>query len=709
MSASLNSVNASHIITKASKVVTLWSPWWVNYLNKIEFIYYDTHSSGITGLSSMIFIVGKHFLAENSIMDIALRLEFALQQSIRSMDTRYEAIKKSHPLTDDSLIGLAQSLEINSDMDDKFSVFTQSEWDLLISRKVDKSFIDSLDVKKPPRLRQGSFTSYDFDFPPLLRAEKYLELLIELENNREQEWLDKQDKENKELDNNQPNDLEDLQEGNEDNIQEDSGSSKTDNPSGTSDSYNDVDDLDSSDTTQQEDLSSQSDKELNDKQVNNTEDKNTDNTNIEDIEDNISSEFVNPYNDGNSIDEANKENNHNSSSHTGVDDTSSSEDSHNDNSQEDNNSESNNDVQNKQNNSIQENSSQEDNDHSSDSVESDICRSPGLKDENDTNVPQGDSNQSDGNIEGIDGDILNDLEEVNIDNSQSHNSPSFQSLSQELKQQSEDTKRQELQIPHKPENEEANGKTKEEKEEIQKQLAQDIEDLGDLQLPSGKSAVTKDFESWKKKKLHKPKSSWKKIFPRMINPIIGRAQMGGKSDMSYAKRNPNQVEGAPLLMGFISYPPEVTMLIDASPSMMKYKDTAMSEFIGVMKGIFMSYAQPITVAAADSGIKFAMNSMTPYGYILNKVSRTYHGSSVDFGDTMEQILKKGIRYKKSTYPKPDILVVFTDGLFEWPFPHKSTLPSKYADVLIVSTKPYDELEPILPPWVKNKKNFISIK
>ena len=106
----MNSVTASHIISKASRVVSIWSPWWVNYINKIEFIYYENNPSGITGLSSMIFIVGKDFLAKNNIMDIAIRLEFALQQSIRSMDTRYDFMRSKYPLIDDSIIGLAQSL-----------------------------------------------------------------------------------------------------------------------------------------------------------------------------------------------------------------------------------------------------------------------------------------------------------------------------------------------------------------------------------------------------------------------------------------------------------------------------------------------------------------------------------------------------------------------------------------------------------------------
>lgn len=696
----MNSVTASHIITKASRVVSIWSPWWVNYINKIEFIYYENNPSGITGLSSMIFIVGKDFLAKNNIMDIAIRLEFALQQSIRSMDTRYDFMRSKYPLIDNSLIGLAQSLEINSDMDDKFSAFTQSEWELLVSRKVDKSYIESLDIAKPPRLKKGSWTSYDFDFPPLLRAEKYLDLLVELENNKEQEWLDNQENEQQE---------ENIEKQDEDEpIDEESGNSLQQD---TQDIQNQDTQYDDSDK-KQENKSEQTDDIDNSNEI--SEDD-SDSSNQESLDNHASSNKTNTDNYDSNNQELNEKsesfNDDNQQYSENLSDDSVNSDFNN----TDNNTE---DFKNNVNNineengldDLNENTTGFSNDEDSLNKENngDDIDPNGLEKEYDTNTLENNDNPTESNIGGKNNDdILEDIEEVNIDNNNSHNSSTFQSLANELKQQSEDSGRQELQVPQKSDEEEATGKTREEKEEIHKQLAQDIEDLGDLKLPSGKSTITKDFDQWKKKKLHKPKSSWKKIFPRMINPIIGRAQLGGQSDMSFSKRNPNQVEGAPLLMGFISYPPEVTVLIDASPSMLKYKDTTMSEFIGVMKGIFMTYAQPITIAAADSGIKFAMNSMTPYGYVLNKVSRTYHGSSVDFGDTIEQILKKGVKYKKGTYPKPDILVIFTDGLFKWPFPNKSKIPTKYADVLIVSTKPYDELEKILPPWVKNKKNFIA--
>ena len=703
----MNSVTASHIITKASRVVSIWSPWWVNYINKIEFIYYENNPSGITGLSSMIFIVGKDFLAKNNIMDIAIRLEFALQQSIRSMDTRYDFMRSKYPLIDDSLIGLAQSLEINSDMDDKFSVFTQSEWELLVSRKVDKSYIESLDITKPPRLKKGSWTSYDFDFPPLLRAEKYLDLLVELENNREQEWLDNQENDQQEENIEKQDEILDEESGKSSqqntqdiqnqNIQYDDSDKKQENNSEQTDNIDNSNKIseDDSDSNNQESLDNYASSSKT-----NTDSYDSDNQKL-----NEKSELFNNDNNQQSSENLNEDNINNDNIDFDFNDISNDIN---------NNKELNENFNNVDNENSLENSNEDTNENSSDEDslnkenDGDSFDSNGLEKEDGINTLENNIEPLESNISGKNNDdILDDIEDVNIDNSNSHNSSTFQSLANELKQQSEDSGRQELQVPQKPDEEEATGKTREEKEEIHKQLAQDIEDLGDLKLPSGKSTVTKDFDQWKKKKLHKPKSSWKKIFPRMINPIIGRAQLGGQSDMSFSKRNPNQVEGAPLLMGFISYPPEVTVLIDASPSMLKYKDTTMSEFIGVMKGIFMTYAQPITIAAADSGIKFAMNSMTPYGYVLNKVSRTYHGSSVDFGDTIEQILKKGVKYKKGTYPKPDILVIFTDGLFKWPFPNKSKIPAKYADVLIVSTKPYDELEKILPPWVKNKKNFIA--
>lgn len=161
------------------------------------------------------------------------------------------------------------------------------------------------------------------------------------------------------------------------------------------------------------------------------------------------------------------------------------------------------------------------------------------------------------------------------------------------------------------------------------------------------------------------------------------------------------------MMGFITYPPEVTILIDASPSMKPHVDKMMSEFIAVVKRIFLIYSQPVTIAVADGRVKWADQSVTPYDSCLRQASRTHHGTSYDFGKTISQIMKKGVKTSRQTFPKPDILVVFTDCEFEFPWPDKRSTPRSLGEIIVVSVSPQERVEPLLPPWIKPRKNFVA--
>ena len=83
--------------------------------------------------------------------------------------------------------------------------------------------------------------------------------------------------------------------------------------------------------------------------------------------------------------------------------------------------------------------------------------------------------------------------------------------------------------------------------------------------------------------------------------------------------------------------------------------------------------------------------------------------SLTFPNVIERAAKKGIIKGNSRFPKPDILVILTDCEFVWPWLESGKLPYSCATIIIVSVVEYDEVKCILPRWVKNKKNFISIE
>lgn len=148
---SLTTFEASQIMEKASRVVLIWSPWWLKFLEKVEFNYSKEYNR-ITGLSSMIFLVDTDFIAKSSIMEVSVALEYALQQASRRIDVRVHSMKNHYQNADYSLISLACSLEINSDIEYKFSQFTQTSWSNLVKTKIDNSYIDTYNVRNKPKL-----------------------------------------------------------------------------------------------------------------------------------------------------------------------------------------------------------------------------------------------------------------------------------------------------------------------------------------------------------------------------------------------------------------------------------------------------------------------------------------------------------------------------------------------------------------------------
>ena len=638
----MDKITASNIMNKASRVVSLWSPWWNSYFKHIKFIYSHEYNS-ITGLSSMIFPVSLDFIENNNIMDIAIQLEFALQQCAKSIDKRSQEMKQKHHRVHESLIGLACALEINSDIEDKFSSISDASWERLKRENLDESFYSYYGVEKKPTIPRNWWTSYDYNFPPFLSAESYLELLIKEDEKREQDWLDKDDN-----DDDNPGD-------NQDNSANDSNDSNA----------------------LEEDISDS----------NSSNDNNTHNSNNAHLEDQTSDD--NDY-----LDHDHQNNNHDSRNETN-DDSQTLENNKNDESDPiDDAVEDNLETLDNIDESAPESDIRDDNI----SIDSDS--------HNNDNSPPGEDIDSENNTPGNDDNSQFSSKNNNISESENDN---FQSVFDDIKQSDKD--KNQLTLPEEPHDIKDHNEKEiddQEKEKIDNDLAKSIEEYeNEMSKRPGSASVGKGFSEWKKKRIGKSKSSWKKILPRILYQAMGKSIMSGQSDMSFAKRNPNQQKNMPLMMGFITYPPNITIIIDSSPSMLRFKDTTMKEFLGVTTHFFKQYGDPVTVCSVDSSIKYAEQTIVPSKKILKEAGKTHHSGSEDFGKILETILKKGVKYKGRSYPVPDVTVVLTDCVFDWPFETMSTLPRKYGHVIVVSTLEYDKIEDILPKWVKKNKNFVS--
>ena len=251
--------------------------------------------------------------------------------------------------------------------------------------------------------------------------------------------------------------------------------------------------------------------------------------------------------------------------------------------------------------------------------------------------------------------------------------------------------------------------------EVIKELTEDIKKAATSISGGGAGRPSETVTQWAIKELKKSKTHWTRQLNRIISRAASGAIMNGQTDMTYAKRNLNQQEGMPLMMGMVTYAPEYTVLIDASPSMIPHMETTIAECVNIVQSVMRIHATPITFAVADTEVRYVEQSINPFkkGMDQNRWATTYFGGT-DLGHIITETLTKGIKYKRRRYPKPQLAIIVTDCLFEWPEPEKTKLPHKYANVIVASTLPMEKLTKgratgfTFPKWLQEGKNFIEI-
>lgn len=216
---------------------------------------------------------------------------------------------------------------------------------------------------------------------------------------------------------------------------------------------------------------------------------------------------------------------------------------------------------------------------------------------------------------------------------------------------------------------------------------------------------------WAKRKASSNPAAWGKVLKAALSRALTGAVMSGQADMSYAKRNPLQEEDGPIMMGLIQYPPSVVVMLDSSPTMKKYADTTVTFFSDIVVASTLSSGTTCDIVSADTEITWAGKGIAG----LRKKDKAFlfdgKNRGTDLAPVIMDIAKRGVRWKSVTISKPDILIVFTDGKFEWPYKDKLSLPTSAPKLIFACTEPmsyFDRVGYTLPRWVKEGKNFIYV-
>lgn len=232
-------------------------------------------------------------------------------------------------------------------------------------------------------------------------------------------------------------------------------------------------------------------------------------------------------------------------------------------------------------------------------------------------------------------------------------------------------------------------------------------------VQAGGVRVPEGLGRWANSKSSANPNNWGPLLRRALSSSLNGAVMAGQADMTYSKRNPNQDDtpGAAIMMGLVQYPPSALVLFDSSPTMDKYANTTATFFSDIVLGSVLSSGASCDVASADTEITWAGRGVTA----MRKKDKAFlfegKNMGTDLAPVMEGIVKGGLKWKSTVIGKPDVLIVFTDGKFEWPFQDKTRLPFGFPKIVVACTEPlsyFDKINYTLPRWVKEGKTFVHV-
>lgn len=174
------------------------------------------------------------------------------------------------------------------------------------------------------------------------------------------------------------------------------------------------------------------------------------------------------------------------------------------------------------------------------------------------------------------------------------------------------------------------------------------EDIREHVRAKGQGSVPGVWEDWAKEILE-PVIPWQKVLAATVRRAVN--EVAGRVDYSWRRPNRRQEASDVLLPGMASPAPEVAVVVDTSGSM---GDREIAEVLGEVRGILASTGlrDGVRVLSVDAAV-----------HATRRVFRPEQVEIVGRGGTDMGV---GIEAAARLRPKPQIIVVLTDGETGWP-------------------------------------------
>lgn len=197
--------------------------------------------------------------------------------------------------------------------------------------------------------------------------------------------------------------------------------------------------------------------------------------------------------------------------------------------------------------------------------------------------------------------------------------------------------------------------------------------------------------------------AWERHLARVLTSSLTSEQVKGASDLTYSVPNPNQPRLGVRMLGLNSYAPKVTVIQDVSGSMMRHLQTSMEAVNSLMRKTLARLQAETEWLTFDTTVKDVGKGRA----LKAKDTRSWQGGGgTDLGPVIAYLMgdrtAPKVEWSGRKLAVPDLLVVSTDAMFEWP-QHR---PSRQHRLLVILYHP-NHLS-YVPEWVDREREIVII-
>ena len=199
---------------------------------------------------------------------------------------------------------------------------------------------------------------------------------------------------------------------------------------------------------------------------------------------------------------------------------------------------------------------------------------------------------------------------------------------------------------------------------------------------------------------------WGKLLADALSDAAGEQAINGLQDVSYQVRNPNQPRTGVILPGMYGTPVNVCAVLDVSGSMRPHLPVMFGAFADVVFHAAGDNDDGVLWISVDSDVSAVGRCRSPSEIDPPEMSRGFGGTVI--APVIADLVAGRFSHRGVRHPAPDVIVVFTDCMWRFPWEDEARVPGT-TSVVVASTVPWSRAWHGEPPgWIRKDRNWVFV-